>query len=245
MPPKRRYNNNYRRGQRRARNPQYVKRKRYYKRKRNQYPKAVNLRMTTGVPDRVMIKLKYVQETPFFDAVGASPSLACFRGNGPYDPYQTGIGSQPVGYDEWCAFYSRYRVHGSKCKVDILNLNTNTANSSVMFTLIPSASVLTSALNPVEIAQNRYGKYVLLSPSSGGYSPRIISNYMSTKKILGVKSINPDEYSSPVNTFPVEQWFWNIQALNINFVPQTFDCVSIITVTYYMEFFGRKELDQS
>lgn len=37
-----------------------------------------------------------------------------FRLNSPYDPYYSGGGHQPRGFDQWAAFYRRYRVTQAK-----------------------------------------------------------------------------------------------------------------------------------
>lgn len=79
--------------------------------------KTANLiRMPTGVPDRMLIRLKYCERQ-------RNPATAIdyvYNLNSIYDPNQTGTGHQPLGRDQWSAFYNRYRVIKVQAKIRAL-----------------------------------------------------------------------------------------------------------------------------
>ncbi len=43
------------------------------------------------------------------------------RLNSLYDPDLSGVGSQPVGFDQWSAFYNRYRVISTNVQIRVEN----------------------------------------------------------------------------------------------------------------------------
>ena len=57
-----------------------------------------------------------------------------FRGNSPYDPDQTGTGSQPVGWDQLLTFFEASFCVGSRITVHAYN----TSNVPVQFALVPT-----------------------------------------------------------------------------------------------------------
>ena len=60
-------------------------------------------------------------------------SFTQFRLNSLHDPYETGIGGQPRGYDQFCQFYQRYLVYGCKVEVWIKPTGENINDSLVNF----------------------------------------------------------------------------------------------------------------
>ena len=59
------------------------------------------------MPKTKVVRLKYVE---FFSSnTGtAVPAVKYFSANGCYDPYISGTGHQPRGFDQWTAFYDHY-----------------------------------------------------------------------------------------------------------------------------------------
>lgn len=63
---------------------------------------------------RQRVILRYTQEGTLASAAASGTQV--FRANSCFDPDLTGTGSQPVGFDQWSAFYNRYIVY--KCFVE-------------------------------------------------------------------------------------------------------------------------------
>lgn len=59
-------------------------------------------------------------------AAGVGESYV-FRVNSLYDVNLTGVGAQPVGYDQWSALFARSRVYGGKFSIQAVTANTNPA----------------------------------------------------------------------------------------------------------------------
>lgn len=51
----------------------------------------------------------------------ATVTSRLFRLNSLYDPDLSGLGTQPVGYDQWAAFYNKYRVVSTEVEIRVEN----------------------------------------------------------------------------------------------------------------------------
>lgn len=72
------------------------------------------LRSSNGFPVKANVKLKY-SATISLNAGANSRAINSFRANSVFDPDFTGVGHQPLGFDQWAAVYGAYRV--TKCTV--------------------------------------------------------------------------------------------------------------------------------
>lgn len=100
----------YRRKRYSPRRKTYRRKRTYYRRRRAYRRKP---RIYQGpVPMARTVTLKYVQAVQLDSASGAL-SYQYFRANSIYDPDYTGVGHQPLGYDQWAVFYKYYTVTSS------------------------------------------------------------------------------------------------------------------------------------
>lgn len=216
----------------------------YYKRRyKNNKPSLRSMNITTGIPDRYMMKMKY-STTVEMTGIGGVTGTHIFRGNSIYDPDLSGIGGQPLGHDQWANFYREYTVNGSKMDVKILNLNTTASNSTTIVTVNPSEVAMSGGINAISLPEYPYVRYKLLPAASGGNLPKTIVNYISTKKIFGIKDVLDEDYSALMSTNPARQWFWNINATNIQ-GNDSYTVVMLVTITYYVELKSRVLLQTS
>lgn len=70
------------------------------------------------------VTLKYCDALNINGAAGGIATESVFRANCAYDPYYTGLGHQPYGFDQWTAVYKSFCVVASRIKV---SANTTTA----------------------------------------------------------------------------------------------------------------------
>lgn len=82
-----------------------------------------------GFPRSLKTKLRYVENLAFNSASGATDSNV-YRANSLFDPNETGVGHQPMTFDQYAAVYGRYTVTKSVMKVTF-NANTELAGTSV------------------------------------------------------------------------------------------------------------------
>ena len=79
-----------------------------------------------GIPLSRTVKLRYSQQVSMSNPVGGA--VHNFRANSLYDPDLTGVGGQPLGFDQMAALYNHYVVLGSKFIAKPIEHGTNTTS---------------------------------------------------------------------------------------------------------------------
>ncbi len=209
--------------------------KRRVRRKRRSNPTTTIIRAPSGFPDKLLVKLKYPFEW--------NPALSfeeeyVFRGNGAQDPEFTGVGAQPIGYDEWSSFYDSYRVFASKIKIMASN---ETPNTDVTFSVYPHVSSTGDTTNAVWA--NAYVRQKTVTNER----PTTIVSYMKTSKIKGRPDLIvtvEDSFGASTSGVPAQQWYWHVQ-FEANSSVNMVKVYARIIITYYIQFDARKFLSIS
>lgn len=191
-------------------------------------------------PDRLMVKLKYTQRIPFS---GSSLVTQVFRANGLFDPDLSGTGFQPNGFDQYAALYTRYRVHASKIEgwyiADIAG-----SGAAVVTSITPSQNPTAVGGTFEGIIGNPFVKWCTLGPSTGENNQKL-SNYTSIQKIQGKPGVKYDDVNAaPVDGLPARQTYWICETGSIDNISNV-DITGIFCITYYCEFFDRRQLSRS
>lgn len=211
-----------------------MNKKKYKKMKR----KSKAVKINTGpdiVADRLITRLKYVKQISITCPVGAM-SGQIWGGNDIYDPDQSGAGGHSVtGLSIYKKFYRRYKVYGSKCKVQVLTAGDA---SPYHMSLVPQTT--NTAQGELEYCMmNTYAKNRIFSINNP--YPASISHYMGTEKILGLnkKAVEIDDVNSAlVTTGPSRPWYWYLYVQPAN-QTSTSTLLVLVEITYYVEFFDR------
>lgn len=194
------------------------------------------------VGDMTGTKLKYEARIELASVAGAGISHQ-FSGNSVFDPDLTGVGVQPLGYDQWSALYDRYRVNGSAIKVRFIAIGIDAATNSWEVCLVPSPVTTTfSSMDAARASPYSIGTAKNME-QQGGY----LRNYMSTAKIEGVSKTTvrvDDEFSSIVSSNPTEQWAWNVIGQPADRSTSA-SLIAFVSITYYVTFYSRKRLGMS
>lgn len=217
--------------------------KRYYKRKSNKYNNGhllKNTKISTGIPDRMIVKLVY---EGVYAATG--PFIYAFRANSIYDPDYTGTGGQPLGRDQWATLYSKYRVFASKIEVKACNIDST--NATIM-AIIPDNS-LTLTYTTLAVSEYPRSRTFVMAPCNGGRSAIIGRHKCKINHIAGLTSTqfkgDPD-WASVMGSNPINTVYWNIVFQNLESnTTATGKQQMRAKVTYYVELFDRVELTAS
>lgn len=218
----------------------YRRRLRY--RRRAKAPSTVSIRTPSVVPDRLFTKLKYSLSRTLDTSPASSNPQYVFRGNSLYDPEFAVGGSQPMGYDQWSAFYNNYRVHASAITVRMMSTADSDAGGFIKVTLFPSTTAAAGSYSGN--SEQPYSKVNYLP--NKGLNKIFLKNKMYAKKMLGLKSIAYDEdLAAAIGADPVKEWYWILDAYSINEVANVLGVYMEVKITYYAEFFGRVQLARS
>lgn len=201
------------------------------------------IRQPSSLPDRLYVKLRYRENLAFTQTLG---SLAdnVYRGNSLNDPDLTGTGGQPIGFDQWAAFYSSYTVLGSKIEVTAMNSDSTSVIPNTRFGITPTLFSTQFGTTDQERAEELpYAIARSNQMGAAGVGQGYLKQYMSTAKIWGV--VRPsiqieDGYSALTNASPTDQWFWHVW----NYVPSanTQSLQMIVKITYFCVFEARQQL---
>lgn len=120
--------------------------------------------LQTARPQRMLAKLVYFDSGQMANSVGVFQTQL-WNLNSLFDPDRSGIGTQPLGRDQWATWYNRYRVYKTDYIITFTNLDPDQA---AIVACINANGIPTWTDNG---AFEQPGAYVKqLSPRDGGLS---------------------------------------------------------------------------
>lgn len=214
-----------------------VKRTRYTRRRRTGYSK-ISRTLGTGIPPRTRTTLKYCQQFSLSSSSGAMGTQV-FRASSVYDPDYSGIGHQPMYFDQLAALYQHYIVHKSKIYIEGVPYD-QTASSSSTFLLRgdDNASFITNDV--ATLMENRGTKYarVPIYGENQVLTRRLKTSYFKNKTFKNFKNAN---LTAAVTTNPAEEWYF-IVGLKTDDGATTTTLNCWVTIYYDVEFFELKDV---
>lgn len=215
------------------------KRKRTFGRKRNfkrrrvnvRRPRRTNRRRGTVLGNRpgLPLKLKFQHKYATTVSLASTPSVNGgwrFRANSLFDPDQSGVGHQPMMFDQLSALYNHYTVIGSKLKVTFTPVSTNIPTRIVMF-INDDTTLATSDLNTLT-EQSSGRTYSIITT---GNQPLTRTMTWSAKKTFGGSVLGNDQLQGNLASNPAEQSYFE-------FISQTMDNTNnsqvycVVEITY-------------
>lgn len=116
-----------------------------------------------------------------------------------YDPDITGVGHQPMGYDQWAAFYRVYKVHRVDVKIRPMYFSTDRMFIAAQVTSSQDATALAGAT--YSACNERANVATKIMETNGMDDDCIIYGSFTISEIEG-QHINNDNYGSVVSGNP-------------------------------------------
>jgi len=160
--------------------------------------------------------------------------------NSLFDPDFSGAGAQPLGYDQWSAFYSRYKVLGVKWKV-MFAQPTSLIESIVSVT--PNL-VNTIDNNGINVLAEPYSKFSIAS-ANGGWKP-VLGDYKPIHKIFGIteEEFGEESYTAATSGSPVNVAWLHVRVDTVAY-GLSGSVSYVIEMEFDVEFYSRVELELS
>ncbi len=142
-------------------------------------------------PPSMTVDLKYTHVRSF-----GSASLAyiynAYNFNSAYDPDDSGVGSQPLGYDQWSAFYTRYFINDATIRVTATNVTSN----PVIFGIIPQLDN-SPQTDIAAVISNPMCVWTLLAPLNSGDTTKTLVKSCNMRYLYANPGINDsqDDYT--------------------------------------------------
>lgn len=160
----------------------------------------------TLAPKTRRFKLRYVENIVMNPGIG-SMAVQNFSANGMFDPYITGVGHQPLGFDQYMSMYDHYVVTKSKCTVYTENSDNQPVVLGVY--LNDDTALIPGNVNIMNEQPNTKWRY--LTAFSGSSTAGTVTKYFNASKDLGRKSVLSDpQLKGSAIANPTEQMFYSI-----------------------------------
>lgn len=210
--------------------------------KRMGQPKLTNItapiNLGKGIPSALRCALLWSKSI----VVGGSLGLASdyvFRGNDLYDPDFTGLGSQPLYFDQIMGMYNYYSTRSSNISVDF----NNSSDFALTCCIFPSKNNSLSGFsgsNYVQAFQVPGCKYITLGPKGSGKDTRTLTNYCTTNTYFPDYSESNNDFRGTTGGAVPNQggWYWHIFCFPADLGSETITASANIRLTYYNTFFS-------
>lgn len=163
-----------------------------------------------------------------------------FRLNSMYDPDYTGIGGQPMGFDQLAALYNKFTVYG--CKVRISCSQAGAVPTTVV--MAPQKGVTYGTLTPDELQERRLS----VSKKVTAARPAVLKRYYPMSGLFGVSKsdILGDEgdYASTITAGPTKN-FYLLLGMQPDDSVTASNVYLDVELTYYVKAFENKSLARS
>lgn len=193
-------------------------------------------------PDSVRVTLKYAEKLLMSTLTTTGAWTYVYRLNSVFDPNFTGTGHQPNGFDQWSAFYGKYRVIGGNWKVTMANQD---AQYQLDVVAVERANDNSIDSNLYDYLQEPRSHYACAAPRG---SPAVsLGSHFSNQRLLGLKKdeFADQDYAALVTTNPAVLTWLNLFVQVSGGELSGADQSILIEIEYQVEFYEREELDAS
>jgi len=196
------------------------------------------------MPDQLEVALGYADTQVINPGALTYAGEHAYRLNSLYDPDYTGGGHQPYGFDQWSAFYNRYRV--DKVELDLKMINNNSASAPIVVYVANNSLAAAGTLGAVEnYIESPFSDFSIC----GASLTQLTTHFKKTfypRLITGVpkaKYISDDLYQATVGANPTENiilhTFISDAGTSVPIV------ITVLRLTYFVTFWDRNNLSSS
>lgn len=172
-------------------------------------PNTLALGQPRGLPTKMTWKTRYSETYVRLNpGVGGTAASHVFSLNGLYDPNITGVGGQPIGFDQIMPLFSHYTVIGFNANVKFIN--TEVSYPQIVGMYVSNAPATTT--DPNVMIQNGSCIWDMIAARNSG-GPQVVSLNLrgSVSKFLGRPNIlSEDDCRGSIAANPDEQLYLHV-----------------------------------
>lgn len=201
---------------------------------------SLSIRGRSTVPDKLFTTMVF-SETALMNP-NAVPDYRLYQSS-LYDPRWAVGGDQPLGRDQWAAFYNQYRTYAMAYEVTFYNLSTTEQAVGIV---VPKGNDTISTVTNT-IFEKPYSKYCNLGVEGSGQAIKVVKGYVPGPRTLGMtrnQFSSEKATSSEFTDSPAEQFYLHIYTDAANETSS----ISVrirVRITYYVGLFDRIPLGGS
>lgn len=200
-------------------------RRRFYRRRRGPYQRDINIHpvsffgrpLQTLAPTKLKRTLRFALNSGDARAVDSTAGTTTdyvYRANDVYDPYYTGAGAQPRGFDQYMALYRGFTVIGSKCFCRFyFQDNIQSANNSMKVGIV--LTDYSSAISaPSLISESPHANVKLLV---SGTEPTMVQKGFSVRKYMNRRNpLDDSDLAGTASASPTDVSYFHILGFALN-----------------------------
>lgn len=217
----------------------YVPRRKHYTRRR---PRNTNIMgYVSGMPKTRRAYLRYADTVSLTSTVGAA-GVHHFSANGCHDPDISGVGHQPMGWDNWKALYNHYIVVGSKITIKIMpGDGTSTPDAAIQGCYLNDDGTV-PYITADGFIESKKGAYRTLSFDRKSIS---YNTSFSAKKFFNITDIkdNNTRLGTVTGQNPSEAAYYSLYLFDLTGSTSTVRCM--VVIDYIVEFSEPVDMAQS
>lgn len=181
----------------------YRKRRRTFKKRRRRRRRSSGFSKSSSLPigKTFCFRTRYVENSVTYTAAAGAPALQVYSLNNLTDPNVTGIGQQPIGFDQLMPMYDHYVVIGAKAKISVANMDS-LAQGQLTCYIKDSASPDTD-LN--KVIENGLCKTAQIGTAGSSAGTKVFTMKCNTSKFFGNKVFGENKYQGNISSGPGDQ----------------------------------------
>lgn len=223
--------------------PRYARKKTYTRRRRRPYRKGTLVAQPRSpIADSQVVHMKYCDLIQINSGAGTAAShlFSCVD---IFDPDVTGTGHQPMGHDNWAAFYKFYRVIGAKIRVTFTPQGAGNTSSAIGAVSVKGTSTLdSSASTVIERAGTRWSNI----GNNYGKDGVTLTKGFSAKKFFCIKDLRDTNTTRALfGASPNEAAFFHVSVFNPDGATDNSNVNATVEIQYAVMLTERVPLGQS
>jgi hypothetical protein len=166
-----------------------------------------------------------------------------FRGNSPYDPDYSGVGTQPYYWDQFAVLYNNYRARASKITLTLFTTEPDTTLQNIKSTLFPwRANSPPSEIEFNDLKMLPKCKSLQWNQDRNDFYQLTMKNSCDT----GFFSDNPydKDTTATVSSNPTDQWYWIFTTDTLLLTTETTIYFDVV-IEYDVLFYKRAQIAES
>lgn len=228
--------------------PRRYRKKQHHKKKqltrRHRRYKQPSYVFASGMPTTRLAKLRYVGQPVFNSSVGLIQTWK-FSANGIFDPDITGTGHQPMGFDQWSAYYNHYTVVGARCTIRCMTTPSAGSYAPTLLALYLSDDTSQPFTGASGYLESKKGPFVAFGIEDT--KQKFLSHNFSAKKFFNVSDMkdNFDRLGALAGANPTEQAYFTLVHAPVYPGQTTQPMNLIVTLDYVVQWSEPKDMEQS
>lgn len=207
-----------------------------------------DLRFRTPLfPPRFTKRLTYSEVGNTITATTGTPNTYFYSANGLFDPNITGVGHQPLGFDQMMAMYEHYTVTSSKISVHVINSSSAGVYGAFALYLSPDTTQITTVSQLIENGQIAWKRLMPINVygSMGSLSldcniPAYFARNSNKRQL-----VEDTHLSGDIAANPAEQVYFGILSFEATGASNTVSNNFIVEIEYEVIFWEPRKLAQS